>query len=95
MKTALNLVIYLAFGTFMYGVGYWSHDYDTKLDRALMRANLAACNYTQHGISDISWELVRIGRVPVGSAAFLSSRLNSRNNSNQLKACMTGLGYGG
>lgn len=74
--------------TSCFTAGWVLNGLETDLDRALLRARLAECNYTQHGISDIAWELVRIGRAPVGSAAYYSGLVNSKNSSNALKACM-------
>jgi hypothetical protein len=95
LRASISLAIWLAYGTLSFWAGTLAFDWHTTHSRALLRANLAACNYTPHPIADVTWELVRTGKIPVGTAAFWSATVTSKNlPAAALKACMA-KHYGG
>lgn len=56
--------------------------------RSALADRLNECGYEPHPMSDVAWEMVRRGEIPVCTAAALSHMLRSSNAQSEIEICM-------
>jgi hypothetical protein len=77
--TAIEIVVAFIFGMLV-GIALASIEKDRDEAPGLtLSAQLKACGYTNHGISDVAWELYARGLIPLGSALYYTNMVRSSN----------------
>jgi hypothetical protein len=89
LKTAFKILTWIYLSAGLVYTGWMVHELETMTSRARLAYHLGRCGYVPHPIADVTWELVRIGAIPVGTASYYSALVTSKNiPASALKACM-------